>query len=97
MRRIAALAFCAVLIFGTALWGQQLKKVTIGVDIHGLANAYWNQELEGVKLFAASLPPGTATVQALISNGDPNTELQNIKNLVAAKGTDVIFYIDPAG
>ena len=74
-----------------------LKKVTIGVDIHGIANAYWNQELEGAKLFADSLPPGTATVQALISNGDPNTELQNIKNLVASKGTDVIFYIDPCG
>jgi ribose transport system substrate-binding protein len=74
-----------------------MKKVTIGVDIHGIANAYWNQELEGAKLFAASLPPGTATVQPLISNGDPNTELQNIKNLVAAKGTDVIFYIDPCG
>ncbi len=73
------------------------RKVTIGVDIHGLANAYWNQELQGAQLFADSLPPGTATVQALISNGDPNTELQNIKNLVAAKGTDVIFYIDPCG
>ena len=74
-----------------------LRKVTIGVDIHGIANAYWNQELEGCKLFADSLPPGTATVQALISNGDPNTELQNIKSLVAAKGTDVIIYIDPCG
>jgi ribose transport system substrate-binding protein len=74
-----------------------MKKVTIGVDIHGLANAYWNQEMQGCQLFADSLPAGTATVQALISNGDPNTELQNIKNLVAAKGPNVIFYIDPAG
>jgi len=74
-----------------------VKKVTIGVDIHGIANAYWNQELEGVKLFAASLPEGTATVQALISNGDPNTELQNIKNFVASKGPDVILYCDPCG
>ncbi len=75
----------------------QLKKVTIGVDIHGIANAYWNQELEGAKLFAASLPEGTATVQALISDGDPNKELQNIKNFVAANGTDCILYIDPCG
>ncbi len=74
-----------------------LKKVTIGVDIHGIANAYWNQELEGAKLFAASLPEGTATVQALISNGDPNTELQNIKNFVASKGPNVIIYSDPCG
>jgi len=39
MRRIAVLAFAAALICGTALWGQELKKVTIGVDIHGIANA----------------------------------------------------------
>lgn len=73
------------------------KTVTIGVDIHGIANAYWNQELQGAKLFAASLPEGTATVQALISNGDPNTELQNIKNFVASKGPNVIIYADPCG
>ncbi len=90
--------FALSLVVASSLFASPaLKKVTIGVDIHGIANAYWNQELEGAKLFADSLPAGTATVQALISNGDPNTELQNIKNLVAAKGTDVIFYIDPCG
>ena len=97
-RTRAVVLFALSLVIASSLVaGPALKKVTIGVDIHGIANAYWNQELEGAKLFAASLPEGTATVQALISNGDPNTELQNIKNLVAAKGTDVIFYIDPCG
>jgi len=89
--------FALLVAAASALSAQADRKVTIGVDIHGIANAYWNQELEGAKLFAESLPPGTATVQVLISNGDPNTEIQNIKNLVAAKGNDVIFYIDPCG
>jgi len=95
--RTAVVLIALSLAVSASLFAQAARKVTIGVDIHGIANAYWNQELEGAKLFAASLPAGTATVQALISNGDPNTELQNIKNFVAAKGTDVIIYIDPCG
>ena len=91
MRRIAVLASCAVLICGTALWGQQLKKVTIGVDIHGIANAYWNQELEGVKLFAASLPPGDSNRPGPHFQRGSHTELQNIKSLVASKGAERHF------
>lgn len=96
MKKGMMLALCVALIGGVALWGQSSKKVTIGVAIHGTDNEYWNQEAEGAKLFAASLPDGTADVQILTCDGDDAKQLDGIKSLVAAKGKNVIFYVDPS-
>ena len=34
------------------------RKARLGLAIHSTANEYWNQQAEGGRLFAASLPPG---------------------------------------
>ncbi len=96
MRKVMVFVMCTAILSGSVLWGQAVKKVTIGVAIHGTDNEYWNQEAEGAKLFAASLPPGTADVQILTCEGDDAKQLDGIKSLIAAKGTDVVFYVDPS-
>jgi ribose transport system substrate-binding protein len=97
MKRLILLLCLTIAIFGLSVQGQAAdKKVTIGMAIHGTDNEYWNQEAEGGKLFAASLPAGTADVQVLTCDGDDAKQLNGIKALIAAKGKDVIFYVDPS-
>ncbi len=97
MKKIALLLCLIIAVFGVSAYGQGTpKKVTIGMAIHGTDNEYWNQEAEGGKLFAASLPPGTAEVQVLTCDGDDAKQLNGIKALIAAKGKDVILYVDPS-
>lgn len=97
MKKIALLLCLVIAVFGVSAYGQEApKKVTIGMAIHGTDNEYWNQEAEGGKLFAASLPAGTAEVQVLTCDGDDAKQLNGIKALIAAKGKDVILYVDPS-
>ncbi|MCP4362031.1 MAG: sugar ABC transporter substrate-binding protein [Chloroflexi bacterium] len=97
MKRLTLLLCLAIAVFGVSAYGQEAaRKVTIGMAIHGTDNEYWNQEAEGGKLFAASLPVGAADVQVLTCNGDDAKQVNGIKALIAAKGKDVIFYVDPS-
>ena len=76
--------------------GSKNKSVAIAMCIHSTDNAYWNEEAEGGKLFAASLPAGSAEVQVLTCDGDDAKQLSGIKAFIAAHGKDSILYVDPS-
>jgi len=72
------------------------KKAYLGVAIHSTDNEYWNQQAEGGKLFAKSLPAGALDVQVLTCDGDDEKQLNGIKAFIASHGKDAIIYVDPA-
>ncbi|NRF95103.1 sugar ABC transporter substrate-binding protein [Paenibacillus frigoriresistens] len=76
--------------------GDAKKKVTIGVAINSTENEYWVQEAEGAKVFAATLPAGTADVQILTNEGNDEKQLNGIKSLIASAGKNTILYVDPS-
>ena len=76
--------------------GAKTKSVAIAMCIHSTDNAYWNEEAEGGKLFAASLPAGSAEVQVLTCDGDDAKQLSGIKAFIAAHGKNSILYVDPS-
>lgn len=68
----------------------------IGACIHSTDNEYWNQEAEGVKMFADTLPEGTAKVEVLTCDGEDEKQLNGIKAFIASHGKNCIFYVDPS-
>ncbi len=110
MKKLIRAAFVLALsmfMAGTSLFanGQQdagsnsesgAKKVAIAMCIHSTDNAYWNEEAEGGKLFAETLPPGTAEVQVLTCDGDDAKQLSGIKAFIASHGQNSILYVDPS-
>ena len=72
------------------------KVAYLGVAIHSTDNEYWNQEAEGGKMFAATLPKGSIEVQVLTCDGDDEKQLNGIKAFIAAHGSDAIIYVDPS-
>ncbi|MGD1816100.1 MAG: sugar ABC transporter substrate-binding protein [Pleomorphochaeta sp.] len=97
---LTSMLVVSMLLVGNSLFaqGQSEKgdKVYIAMSIHGTDNAYWNEEAEGGKLFAASLPEGTAEVQVLTCDGDDAKQLSEIKAFIATHGKDSIIYVDPS-
>ncbi|MDR3212239.1 MAG: sugar ABC transporter substrate-binding protein [Planctomycetota bacterium] len=75
---------------------QAGEKVFIGMAIHSTDNEYWNQEAEGGKLFASTLPPGSAETQVLTCDGDDEKQLNGIKAFIASHGQNSIIYVDPS-
>ena len=71
-------------------------KLYIAACIHSTDNEYWNQEAEGVKMFAKTLPEGTAEVEVLTCDGDDEKQLNGIKAFIASHGKNCIFYVDPS-
>ncbi len=76
--------------------GGEKEKVFIAACIHSTDNEYWNQEAEGVKKFAATLPEGTAEVEVLTCDGQDEKQLNGIKAFIASHGKNSIFYVDPS-
>lgn len=72
------------------------KKVYIGMCIHSTDNEYWNQEAEGGKEFAKTLPEGAAEVQVLTCDGDDEKQLNGIKAFIASHPGECILYVDPS-
>ena len=59
-RVLTSVLVLSMLLVGNSLFAQgssekKSDKVYIAMSIHGTDNAYWNEEAEGGKLFAASL------------------------------------------
>jgi ABC-type sugar transport system substrate-binding protein len=69
-------------------------KVYMGVAIRSLSNPYHASVLDGAKMFAASLPAGTAEVQGLLCEGSDEKQINDIKAFIAAHGTNTILYLD---
>ena len=67
--------------------GAKTKSVAIAMCIHSTDNAYWNEEAEGGKLFAASLPAGSAEVQVLTCDGDDAVKIRFCTSIRAMRRT----------
>jgi ribose transport system substrate-binding protein len=104
-RKILAVLVCAVMVDGVMAGcssksnsssGSKIpSKLLIGVDIRSLSNPYLVTVADGAKLFAASLPKSVhATVQILQNQGSDETEINNVKALLARGGHDTIMYVD---
>ncbi len=72
------------------------EKLYIGMAIHSTDNEYWNDEAEGGKLFAKTLPEGSYEVQVLTCDGDDEKQLNGIKAFIASHGKNTIIYVDPS-
>lgn len=72
------------------------EKAYLGCAIHSTDNEYWNQQAEGTKLFAASLPAGAMEVQVLTCDGDDEKQLNGIKAFIASHGKNAMIYVDPS-
>ncbi len=72
------------------------EKLYIAACIHSTDNEYWVQETEGVKLFAKTLPEGTAEVEVLTCDGEDEKQLNGIKAFIASHGKNCVFYVDPS-
>jgi ABC-type sugar transport system substrate-binding protein len=72
------------------------RKVHLGLAIHSTATEYWAQEVEGVRLFAASLPAGIIETQILTCDGDDAKQLAGLRAFVAEHGRNAILYVDPS-
>ena len=72
------------------------RKVHLGLAIHSTDNEYWNQEAEGGRLFAASLPAGRVSTQILTSDGDDKKQLAGIRAFIGEYGRNAILYVDPS-
>ena len=94
LRKLFALTVVLTLVAVVGNAGQ--KKAYFGVAIHSTDNEYWNQQVEGVKLFVDSLPPGSAEVQILTCDGDDERQLNGIKAFIASHGQDSLIYVDPS-
>ena len=91
MKKLLALAFALMLIFSVALADEPL---TIAVSMRSTASEYHMQYVAGAELFAASLPEGTAVVQALPCEGNDDKQINDINALIAAKGDNMILFVD---
>lgn len=94
LRKLLALALVLTMVAVLGHAGQ--KKAYLGVAIHSTDNEYWNQQAEGCKLFAASLPEGAMEVQILTCDGDDEKQLNGIKAFIASHGRDAMIYVDPS-
>ena len=72
------------------------RKVHLGLAIHSTENEYWNQQVEGGRLFAANLPAGRVSTQILTSYGDDKKQLAGIRAFIAEHGRNAILYVDPS-
>lgn len=68
--------------------------LTIAVSMRSTASEYHMQYVAGAQLFADSLPEGTAVVQALPCEGNDDKQINDINALIAAKGDNMILFID---
>jgi len=91
MKKILALAFALLMLCAVALADEPL---TIAVSMRSTASEYHMQYVAGAELFAASLPEGTAVVQALPCEGNDDKQINDINALIAAKGDNMILFID---
>ena len=89
MKKLLALAFALMLIFSVALADEPL---TIAVSMRSTASEYHMQYVAGAELFAASLPEGTAVVQALPCEGNDDKQINDINALIA--GQDDLDAVD---
>ncbi len=95
LRKFLVLAI-AVTFVGTAAISAADRVAHFAAAIHSTDNEYWNQEAEGVKLFAKSLPAGAADVQVLTCDSDDEKQINGIKAFIASHGQDALIYVDPS-
>ena len=72
------------------------RKVHLGLAINSTDNEYWNQAVEGGRLFAATLAAGSIATQILTSDGDDRKQLAGLRAFIAEHGRDAILYVDPS-
>ena len=91
MKKLLALVFALMLLFSVALADEPL---TIAVSMRSTASEYHMQYVAGAELFAATLPEGTAVVQALPCEGNDDKQINDINALIAAKGDNMILFMN---
>ena len=85
------LALCLVLSCTAALAEEPL---TIAISMRSTASEYHMQYVAGAELFAATLPEGTAVVQALPCEGNDDKQVNDINALIASTEGNMILYVD---
>ena len=85
------LALCLVLSCTAALADEPL---TIAISMRSTASEYHMQYVAGAELFAATLPEGTAVVQALPCEGNDDKQVNDINALIASTNGNMILYVD---
>ncbi len=86
------LAACLLLGCTTALAAEPL---TVAVSMRSTASEYHMQYVAGAQAFVDSLPVGTAEVQILACEGNDDKQINDINAVIAAKGDNMILFVDP--
>lgn len=94
-KKAFAIVFAALIAFAAPADAGQ-RKAYIGICLHSTDNEIWNQMAEGGKMFAASLPPGSAEVQILTCEGVDEKQINGIKAFIASHGSDAMLFVDPS-
>ena len=71
------------------------RKVNLGLAVHSL-DGYWEQEIEGGRNFADSLPAGSIGIQILTCDGDDKKQIALIRAFIAEHGRNAILFVDPS-
>ncbi len=69
--------------------------LTVAVSIRSMSSEYHTQYVEGAQAFIDTLPPGTAELQVLACESNDDKQINDIKALVASKGSNMILFVDP--
>jgi ribose transport system substrate-binding protein len=74
---------------------KDITHLLVAVDVRSLSNPYLVTVVDGAKMFAASLPASeNAKVQVITNEGSDETEINNVKAVLAKGGKQTIMYVD---
>jgi ABC-type sugar transport system substrate-binding protein len=92
--KLVALLLAALLIVGSSAVAVA-EPLTVAVSMRSTASEYHMQYVAGAQAFVDSLPPGTAEVQILACEGNDDKQINDINAVIAAKGDNMILFVDP--
>ena len=88
LRRMFILHLVATLVFGCAWNKSKENRVTVGVAFETLQTEYWVAGFEAIK---AELAERNIEVLEAISDGDPNRQLQQVRNFITRRVDGIIM------
>lgn len=94
IKKLVSLFLVALLTVSSAAVALA-EPLTIAVSIRSTASEYHMQYVAGAQAFVDSLPPGTAEVQILACEGSDDKQINDINAVIAAKGDNMILFVDP--
>ena len=95
MSKLVALILVTCTLLSCAAAAALAEPLTVAVSMRSTASEYHMQYVAGAQAFVDSLPAGTAEVQILACEGNDDKQINDINAVIAAKGDNMILFVDP--